>query len=62
MIGWESLDGTVRIVAYQCLQGGKVDMAFKKAPSIAVIPTDFNFEVPSSGLPWKMYTAGTVRA
>src|SRR5690242_8111709 len=62
MLGWESLDGTLRIIAYQCMQGGKIDMAFKKAPSIAVIPTDFSFEIPSSGLPWKMYSAGTTRA
>lgn len=62
MIGWESLDGTLRIIAYQCMQGGKVDIAFKKAPSLAVIPTEFSFEVPSSGLPWKMYTAGLARA
>ncbi len=62
MIGWESLDGTMRIVCYQTLQGGNVEMAFKKAPAIALIPTEFNFEVPSSGTPFKMYTAGTARA
>jgi hypothetical protein len=59
MIGWESLDATLRIIAYQCMQGGKVDMAFKKAPSVAAIPVEFDFEVPSSGTPWKMYAAGS---
>jgi hypothetical protein len=62
MIGWESLDGTTRIVCYQTLQGGNVEMAFKKAPAIALIPTEFNFEVPSSGTPFKIYTAGAARA
>lgn len=61
MIGWESLDHTVRIVGHQTLQGGEVTMAFKKAPSIAVIPTTFNFEVPTSGVPFTIYTAGASR-
>jgi hypothetical protein len=61
MIGWESLDKTVRIVCYQTLQGGTVASAFKKAPDKALIPCTFNFEVPSSGTPWKMFTAGSAR-
>jgi hypothetical protein len=61
MIGWESLDGTVRIVAYQCLQGGEISSDFKKAPALALIPTKFNFEVPAGGQPWEMWTAGANR-
>lgn len=62
MLGWESLDGTMRIVCYQTLNGGSIKSAFKKAPSMAVIPCQFNFEIPASGLPFKIYTAGTARA
>lgn len=61
MIGWESLDGTLRVVAYQTLQGGEVASAFKKAPALALIPCRFNFEVPSTGVPFSMWSAGTER-
>ena len=65
MLGWESLDSTVRIVCYQVFQGGEIASAFQKAPALAVIPATFNFEVPASGshsgVPFTMYTAGTTR-
>lgn len=61
MIGWESLDHTLRFVCYQTMQGGAVTSAFKKAPALAVIPCKFNFEVPTSGNPFKLYGAGTAR-
>jgi len=61
MIGWEALDGTVRIIMYQTINSGTVASAFKKAPGYAVIPCTFNFEVPAAGSPFKMYTAGTAR-
>jgi len=62
MLGWESLDNTMRIIMYQTIQGGTVKSAFKKAPNMAVIPCTFNFEIPTSGIPFKMYTAGATRA
>lgn len=62
MLGWESLDSTMRIVCYQCFQGGALKSAFKKAPALALIPVEFNFEVPASGVPVEFYTAGTSRA
>jgi hypothetical protein len=64
MIGWESLDHTVRIVAYQCLQGGDIASSFKAASSTdyATMAATFNFETPSSGTPWEAWTAGTARA
>jgi hypothetical protein len=62
MLGWESLDNTMRIIMYQCINSGTITSAYKKAPDFAVIPCQFNFEVPSAGQPWKMYTAGTARA
>lgn len=61
MIGWESLDNSVRIIAYQCLNSGTISSAFRKAPSFSTIPCTFNFEVPAAGQPWKMYAAGTAR-
>lgn len=61
MLGWESLDSTIRIIAYQCLNGGEISSAFRKAPDKALIPCTFNFEIPASGIPWKMYSAGAAR-
>lgn len=62
MVGWESLDRTVRVIAYQCFSGGEVKSAFKKAPSKSLIPMQANFEVPSSGIPFSMFFAGSGRA
>ncbi|GLW32275.1 hypothetical protein [Actinoplanes regularis] len=62
MIGWESLDNTVRIIMYQTLNSGSIASAFKKAPDKAGLACQFNFETPSSGNPFKIYTAGTARA
>lgn len=62
MIGWESLDNTVRLVAYQTIQGGEVQSAFKKPPAAAVIPCTFNMEVPTSGVPFSIWGAGATRA
>lgn len=61
MIGWESLDATLRLICYQTIQGGEVKTSFKKAPSKSVIPCEFQFEVPTSGVPWKTYSAGAAR-
>jgi len=62
MLGWESLDSTVRLICYQTLSSGSITSAFKKAPDKALVPCEFNFEVPASGNPFKFYTAGTTRA
>jgi hypothetical protein len=61
MIGWESLDNTVRLICYQTIQGGEIASSFKKAPDYAVIPCTFNLEVPASGTPFNMYSAGVAR-
>jgi hypothetical protein len=61
MIGWESLDSTTRLICYQTLQGGEIQSAFQKAPALGLIPVQFNFEVPSSGIPFKLYAAGSSR-
>lgn len=61
MIGWESLDHTVRIIMYQCLNSGTVEQAFQRAPAKAMLPCTFQFEVPTAGQPIKYYAAGTAR-
>lgn len=62
MIGWESYDSTTRIVGYQCFNGGNIKLTFAKAPSKTAIPWQANLEVPSSGVPWNIWTAGAARA
>ena len=49
MVGWESLDNTMRLVLRQTIQGGEVSSAFQKAPNVAAIPCTFNMEVPNAG-------------
>jgi hypothetical protein len=62
MLGWESQDNTMRLVIPQCIQGGQITSAFKKAPSTALIPATFNFEVPSAGgAPFTLNSAGATR-
>jgi len=62
MLGWESLDSTVRRVAYQCFQSGGTKVAHKKAPDKAGIAAEFKLEVPASGTPFEEWFAGTARA
>lgn len=61
MIGWESLDHTMRVIMYQCINSGTIEQAFQKAPAKALLPCTFSFEVPASGIPLKYYGAGTAR-
>jgi hypothetical protein len=65
MIGWESLDHTVRLILPQVICGGEIKLAFKKAPAFASIPCVFSAELPLSGplagLPYKMSAAGSSR-
>lgn len=61
MIGWESLDHTMRVIMYQCINSGTIEQAFQKAPAKALLPCTFSFEAPASGQPLKYYAAGTGR-
>jgi hypothetical protein len=62
MVGWESLDGTMRLFGYQVINGGEVTSAFKKAPDKALIPFQLNFEVPASPtVPFDFFIAGVAR-
>jgi hypothetical protein len=60
MLIWESTDSTVRIMGRQCFQTGEVASDFKPAADNAVIPCEFTFEQPATGLrPWKMWATQT---
>ncbi len=61
MVGWESLDHTLRLVGYQCLQGGVIESSFKRAPEKAAIATTWNFEQPSAGDAFNFWAAGVGR-
>ena len=61
MIGWESLDNTVRLVAYQTLNGGNVQSAFRRAPAKAGMACTFNFEKPAATEVFSVWTSGTLR-
>jgi hypothetical protein len=61
MVGWESLDNTVRLICHQTIQGGEISSAFARPPSKALIPCTFQMEVPTAGKPWTLYSAGVDR-
>lgn len=61
MIGWESLDNTMRIIGRQCLNASAVEASFKKGTDVGVIPCEFNFERPAAAKSWAIYAAGTAR-
>jgi len=61
-IGWESLDNTLRAVMYQTINGGQITSSFKKAPDLAGIPCEFNFELPVATAMCDFWSAGTGRA
>lgn len=58
---WQSLDGTLRIFMYQCVQVNEMETAFKKAPDYSVLPCEFRFEIDASGNIFEVYSAGTAR-
>lgn len=61
MVGWESLDHTLRLIGYQCLQGGQIQASMQKAPAKAGIATTWNFEQPAAGDAFNFWAAGTGR-
>jgi hypothetical protein len=62
MLGWESLDHTVRIVIYQAINSGNIEMTMRRGADYASLPCQFQFETPTgTGIPWKAYAAGTAR-
>jgi hypothetical protein len=61
MIGWESTDGTERLIAYQCINTGEVSITRRKGADNANLPMEFQLEAPTSGIPFKYLTAGAAR-
>lgn len=63
MVGWESSSADVRVVVYQALSSGTIEMAFQKAPDFTRIPITYSMEVPSGmSQPFTISTAGVARA
>jgi len=62
MIMWESTDSTLRLLGRQAFQTGELSTDLKPSPAKALIPCEYAFEQPTTGLrPWKMWAAGTGR-
>jgi hypothetical protein len=61
MLGWESLDHTLRLIMYQTINSGAVESSYRKGAEFATLACEFQFETPTSGIPWKAYGAGTAR-
>ncbi|HEX8115393.1 MAG TPA: hypothetical protein VF516_47025, partial [Kofleriaceae bacterium] len=61
MIGWESQDNTERLVMEQAFQVGSLTVSRQKGNDNATLPVEFRAEIPSSGFPFKYFTAGTAR-
>lgn len=59
MIGWESLDNTMRIVGRQCINASAIEAAFKKGTDVGTIPCEFNFERPLAAASWSIYGTST---
>lgn len=60
-IGWESQDGTERLIAYQTINTGQVSITRRKGSDNASLPVEFQLEIPASGQPFKYLTAGVAR-
>jgi hypothetical protein len=61
MMGWESTDGTERLIAYQCINTGQVSITRRKGSDNANLPLEYSLEIPSTGQPFKYLTAGVAR-
>ncbi|HEY5987040.1 MAG TPA: hypothetical protein VIV12_11795 [Streptosporangiaceae bacterium] len=61
MVGWESNDGTERLVLEQAFNAGTLTIARKKGADNAGIDLEFHAELPSSGFPFQHYFAGAAR-
>jgi hypothetical protein len=62
MLGWESLDATIRKIAFQVINSGDIAETFAKQPAFSDIPFTANCEIPSSPtIPFRTWYAGTAR-
>ena len=62
MIGWESVDSTVRFIAYICKNTGNVSTQFAKSPNYAGLTWQANLIKPSGTDMVEWYFAGTTRS
>lgn len=62
MLGWESLDATVRLVLRQAKNTGALDVQVAKAPNMGQIPWVGNCTKPASSPAYSWFMAGTARA
>ncbi len=60
MVGWESLDHTMRLVGRQVINGGELQSTYGKGTA-AGIATVWNFERPAASKAFSFYAAGTAR-
>lgn len=60
MVGWESLDHTLRMIGRQCINGGEMQATFGRGTA-AGIASVWNFERPSATKAFAFYGAGTAR-
>lgn len=61
MIGWESLDSTVRWIGFQVFNSGDIKLSLKKAPANASIPWTGMLEKPALTQPSAWWFAGAAR-
>ncbi len=61
MIGWESLDNTVRLLCRQVISATSIEIGNKKGTDNGTIPMEFQFEVPVGLQPFKYGFAGATR-
>jgi hypothetical protein len=61
MIGWESLDNTVRLICRQVINASAIEIGFRKGADKSLIPMEFQFEVPVGAQPFKWGFAGATR-
>jgi hypothetical protein len=63
MVGWQSEDNTIRMVARQCLQTGDISAGFRPGADNATLAIVWRFEKPGAGIsPYSIYLAGAARA
>jgi hypothetical protein len=62
MLGWESISGDIRKIAYQCINSGDIAEQFQKSPAATVVPFSVQCELSSlTATPFETWFAGTVR-
>lgn len=62
MLGWQSQDGSERIVWRKCMQAGQIDIKRMKAPAYASLPGTFRLEAPGGGVKPFIWLFDSVRA